>query len=181
MKQRPQELQLGARLEHHQHDDRDDESGREVVHPEREPIVEQRTKLSAFRGTVLREPRRELARPLRSLAAERAEDGDEDEECERGIDPAGAVADPFEVNEPEPERQHEERSGRDEQHSDPRQPKQKRDLCRSVAAAGDFERNSGDDHAADEGERSHKVEEERPVLGGGDHRARSIPVLGAGP
>ena len=109
--------------------------------------------------------RRQPSRPLGPLPADRADQGHEHEERKRRDDPAGAVPDVVEVYEPEPERQYKQRSARDEQHTDARQPEQERDLGRPPAPAGDLERDSGDDDAADEQERPQQMEEERPAVG----------------
>jgi SAM-dependent methyltransferase len=79
------------------------------------------------------------------------------------------------MHEPETEREHEHRPGRDEQDAGARQAEQERDLSRVAPAARGLEPDAGDGEARDEQEGTEQVEEERPVAGGGGDHAHTVP------
>jgi hypothetical protein len=86
-----------------------------------------------------------------------------------GVDPSSAVADPFQVDEPEPERENEQRTRGDERDTHAGQPQQERGLVRPVAAARGLERGAAHDRAREEQKPAEQVEEKGPGLGVGDH------------
>jgi hypothetical protein len=103
---------------------------------------------------VLRELCCQPPRLFRPLSADNAEGARGDEQCERRIDPGGAVPLSAEVDEPEPEREHDHHSESDEQNADPGQVEQESDLARPTAPSRCLEGDTGDDHATDEEERA---------------------------
>ena len=170
------------RPEDHQGDDRDDEDCGQPVRRAGRPIVEQRPELAGLGVVGRREPLREEARPLRRLAAEPAEHSGGNQQPERGVDPAGAVADVLEVDESEAERHDDEDADPDKRDAHPGDAEQQRDLARPSAASRCLECDGRDDRPGDEGERPVEVEEKGPILGRRDHGpsiAQGAQVTGA--